>query len=110
MLSIYYYLTLFRTNYTTQTKTQVVGQTIESFGFEDENDYEYEIFATLGIARAWARITLAGKKRRHSTTSFSVNVVVAEELSHVTRFLILRSEEALTSFNKDNSANFSGES
>ena len=29
MLSIYYYLTLFRTNYTTQTKTQVVGQTIE---------------------------------------------------------------------------------
>ena len=32
MLSIYYYLTLFRTNYTTQTKTQVVGQTIESFG------------------------------------------------------------------------------
>ena len=84
--------------------------TIESFGFEDENDYEYEIFATLGIARAWARITLAGKKRRHSTTSFSVNVVVAEELSHVTRFIILRSEEALTSFNKDNSANFSGES
>ena len=80
--------------------------TIESFGFEDENDYEYEISATLSIARAWARIILAGKKRRHSTTSFSVNVVVAEELSNVTRFIILRSEDGLISFNKDNSTKF----
>ena len=53
--------------------------------------------------------TSTGKKRRHSTTSFSVNVVVAEELSNVTRFIILRSEDGLISFNKDNSANFSGE-
>ena len=49
---------------------------------------------------------MAGKERRHSTTSFSVNVVVAEELSNVTRFIILRSEDGLTSFNKDNSAKF----
>ena len=50
--------------------------------------------------------TSTGKKRRHSTTSFSVNVVVAEELSNVTRFIILRSEDGLISFNKDNSAKF----
>ena len=35
-----------------------------------------------------------------------MNVVVAEELSNVTRFIILRSEDGLTSFNKDNSAKF----
>ena len=47
---------------------------------------------------------MAGKlgSRRHSITSFS-------ELSNVGSFIILRSREGLTSFNIDNSANFSNE-
>ena len=49
---------------------------IESFSFWDEDDNEYEI---LSIAHAWASVILAGKhdSRRHSTTSFSENVVMA---------------------------------
>ena len=49
---------------------------------------------------------MAGKRgsRRHSTTSFSENVVVAG-----TGFSILQSGEVLASFNNDNSVNFSGE-
>ena len=52
---------------------------LESFRFEDENDYEYEIFSILSIARAWTSLILAGKpdSHRHRTTSLSVNVVVA---------------------------------
>ena len=49
---------------------------------------------------------MAGKRgsRRHSTTSFSENVVVAG-----TSLSILQSGEVLASFNNDNSVNFSGE-
>ena len=47
--------------------------------FFDEDDYEYEIFSILSIAQAWTSVILAGKRdsRRHSTTSFSEEVVVA---------------------------------
>ena len=49
--------------------------------------------------------------RRHSTTSFNESVVVAGTSYHwnVRSFSILQSGEVLTSFKKDNSANFSGE-
>ena len=41
--------------------------------------------------------------------SFSENVVVTEtSLSAIRSFIILRSGKGLTSFNEDNSANFSG--
>ena len=55
---------------------------------------------------------MAGKhgSRRYSTTSFSQRVVVADGgLSNVRSFSILQSGEGSTSFNNDNSANFSGE-
>ena len=55
---------------------------------------------------------MAGKRdsRRHSTASFNKNVEVAEKkLSNVRSFIILRSGEGLASFNKENSANVSGE-
>ena len=35
---------------------------LESFRFEDENEYEREIFLILSIARAWASVILAGKR------------------------------------------------
>ena len=49
--------------------------------------------------------------RHHSTTSFSENVVVVETSYQMLEvfFLFLRSGEGLTSFNLDNSANFSCE-
>ena len=49
--------------------------------------------------------------RRHSTTRFSESVVVAETSYKlkVKSSRILISGEVSTSFNKDNSANFSGE-
>ena len=54
----------------------------------------------LSSAHAWTSVILAGKRcnRRHSTSGFSKNTVVERE------------REGLTSFNKDNSAIFSGES
>ena len=41
---------------------------------------KYEISSILTSARAWTSVILAGKRgsRRHSTTSFSENVEVAE--------------------------------
>ena len=53
--------------------------TIESFSFQDENDYEYEIFSIVISARAWGSVILAGKRGscRHSTSRFSESVVVA---------------------------------
>ena len=53
---------------------------LESFRFEDEYDYEYEIFSVLSSGRAWTRVILAGKRdsRLHSTTSFRENVVLAD--------------------------------
>ena len=52
---------------------------LESFRFEDENHYEYEIFSILSIARAWTSVTLAGKRDscRYSTSSL-VNIEVVE--------------------------------
>ena len=49
---------------------------IESFRFEHEDDYEYEICSILSSARQWAGVILAGKRgsRHHSTTGFSENV------------------------------------
>ena len=45
--------------------------------FQDEDDYEDEIFSILS---AWTSVILAGKRdsRRYSTTGFNENVVVAE--------------------------------
>ena len=53
---------------------------LESFRFEDENEYEKEIFLILSVARAWASVILAGKRdsRRHSSSSISENVAVVE--------------------------------
>ena len=53
---------------------------VESFRFYDEYDNEYKVFSILRSARAWTSVILAGKSvsRRHSTTSFSEKVVVAE--------------------------------
>ena len=68
------------------------------FRFQDENDYEYEISSILRSARAWNSVILAGKRDslRHSTTSFSENVVVSYP-----------SGEGSTSFKKDNNATLS---
>ena len=48
-----------------------------------EDDYEKENFSILSSARALTRVILTGKRdsRRHSTTSFSESVVVAETRS-----------------------------
>ena len=53
---------------------------VKSFRFEDEDDNKNAIFPILSSARARTKVILAGKcgSRRHSTTSFSENVVVAE--------------------------------
>ena len=47
--------------------------------FFDEDDYEYKIFSILSIAHTWTSVILAGKRdnRRHTSTSFSEEVVVA---------------------------------
>ena len=74
--------------------------------------YEYEIFSIVSNARLWGSVILAGKRgsRRHSTTSFSESVVEAGTTYQLLRsFSILQSGEGSTSFNNDNSANFSGE-
>ena len=46
--------------------------------FFAEDDYEYKIFSILSIAQAWTGVILAGKRdsRRHTTRSFSKEVVV----------------------------------
>ena len=56
-------------------KTKVSNSLLDN----DETDYEYEIFLILSWARAWTNVILARKRdsRRHSTTNFSENVVVA---------------------------------
>ena len=46
--------------------------------------------------------------RHHSITHMNV-VVAGNMLTNVRSFIIFQSGEGLTSFNKDNSANFSGE-
>ena len=65
----------------------------------------------LRCAREWTSVVLAGKRdsRRHSTTSFSENVVVAEtSYQNVRSFIVLQTVEGLTS-NKGKSANVSCE-
>ena len=65
--------------YSKQKGESCVFLLIESFRPEDDDDYEYEIFSILKSARARARVILAGKRgsRRHSTTRFSENAIVA---------------------------------
>ena len=51
---------------------------------------------------------------RHSNTSFCKTAIVVAETSNISKMLEVlsfydRDTEGLTSFNKDNSANFSGE-
>ena len=79
----------------------------ETFRFPDEYDKEIEIFTKLsGASTWWAGFILVGKRksRRHSTTGFSENGVVAG-----TRHQLLEgSEEGLTSLTKSNNVNFSG--
>ena len=52
---------------------------IESFRFEEEYDYESEIFLIQSCARAWTSVIFVEKRdsRRHSTTVSSDNAVVA---------------------------------
>ena len=80
--------------------------------FFDEDDYEYKIFSILSIGQAWTSVILAGKRdsRRHSTTSFSEEVVVAgTSYQMLESFSILVSGEGLTSCSINNPANFFGE-
>ena len=53
---------------------------LEGVRFRDEDDYEYKIFSIPSSALARTNVILAGKRgsRRHSTTSCSTNIVVAE--------------------------------
>ena len=57
-----------------------IGGLVETFRFWDEYYYEYEIYSIVNSAYAWTSVILAGKHdcRRHSTKSFSENVVVTE--------------------------------
>ena len=80
--------------------------------FFDEDDYEYKIFSILSIGQAWTSVILAGKRDslRHSTTSFSEEVVVAgTSYQMLESFSILVSGEGLTSCSINNPANFFGE-
>ena len=79
---------------------------------QDEYDNEYEIFSILRSVSAWASVILAGKRgsRRHSTTSFSENVEVAETSYQMLEVLsICDRGEGVTSSTKGNSAKFSSE-
>ena len=66
-------------------------RSIENFRFWDGDDYEYEIFPVLSSALSWTRVISAGKRdsRRHSTTSFSKNIVVAGTSYQILKFIIL---------------------
>ena len=68
---------------------------------------EQDFLNLLSIASAWTSIILArkGDNHCHATTGLRKNVLV----SYVRGFIILQLVEGLTSFNKDNSANFAGE-
>ena len=74
---------------------------VESFRFEDEDDYEYEIFSVLSSARAWAIVILAGNRgsRSHSTSGLNENVVVAGTSYQTVRsFIVLLSGEGLACY------------
>ena len=68
---------------------------LESFRFEDEGDYEYEIISILSIVRARVSFILEGKRdsRRHSTTGFSKNVLVVGTSYHMLEMLSLCDRE-----------------
>ena len=58
---------------------------VESFRFQDQYDYEYDIFSILSSAGALFSVILAGKRgsRCHSTTSFSANVSECKYISQI---------------------------
>ena len=75
-----------------------------------------EVFSKLSSAHAWASVIFGGwgggghDSRRHSTTSFSKNVMVAETSLQMLQVLAFAIGKGLNLFpNKYNSANFSGE-
>ena len=75
----------------------------------DSEIYKYEIFTIISCTKQCSRVSqrhFGGKRdsRRH-------DVLVAshgQKLSNIRRFIILRSGDGLTSFNKDKRYNFSG--
>ena len=87
-----------------------ISSILESFYrfCRDEKDCVYEIFSIVSSARAWGSVILEGKRGsgRQSTTRGRSG---GNKLSDVRSFIILLSGEGLTSFNNDNSTNFSGE-
>ena len=67
---------------------------LESFRFQDEDDYKSEIFSILSSARARTNVVLAGKCcSRRQSTSFSENVVVAETSYQMLEILSLSDRE-----------------
>ena len=77
---------------------------LESFRFENEDDYEYQIFSILSSAGAWASVIFAGKRdsRRLSATGYSKNRSWWwEQVIKCDFFIILRSGEGLTSFSME---------
>ena len=86
-----------------------ISSILESFyRFWDANDCVYEISSIVSSVRAWGSVILEGKRgsRRQSTTRGRSG---GNKLSDVRSFIILLSGEGLTSFNNDNSTNFSGD-
>ena len=74
----------------------------------DQSDYEYETLSVLS-ARTRTSVILAGKRgsRRHSTTSFSENVMLADTSDKVLEVLLFCGWEiAYPPFNQDNSVLF----
>ena len=62
---------------------------------ETGDDHEGENFSILISVRAWTSVTLAGKRysHRHSTTSFSQNVVVLEASYQMLEVLLFCDQE-----------------
>ena len=87
---------------------------LESLRFWDEDEFEYKIFSILSIAHPWTSVISAGKSdsRRHSTTSFSENVVVvgtSYQMLDVLSFCYRVSAYSVTSFSIHNRTNFFSE-
>ena len=88
----------------------VTSSVLGSFRFNDEDDHEKlnEIFAILSGARVRTNVILAGKcdSHRHSSTSFSENVVVAKTSYQMLGILSFCYRESMN--NRSNN-NFFGE-
>ena len=88
-------------------------QWIESFKILRRGRLRVRNFLNTSIAHAWTSVIWAGKRdsRRHSTTSFSANVVCwwREQVIKCMKFHDLPSGEGLTSFRINNRANFFSE-